>query len=49
MRRKLAAKPGQIVSSVDLPHQMIFGNRIAKMKLVGHLTLVTLQMVIMAC
>src|SRR3974390_2921029 len=43
MRRKLAAKPGQIESSVDLPHQMIFGDRIAKMKLVEQLTLVTLQ------
>jgi len=43
MRRKLAAKPGQIESSVDLPHQMIFGDRIAKMKLVKQLTLVTLQ------
>ena len=30
-------------SSVDLPHQMIFGNRIAEMKLVEQLTLVTLQ------
>ena len=40
---KLAAKPGQIESSVDLPHQMIFGDRIAKMKLVEQLTLVTLQ------
>src|SRR3974390_3549266 len=43
MRRKLAAKPGQIESSVDLPHQMIFGDRIAKMKLIKQLTLVTLQ------
>src|SRR6266404_9498160 len=43
MRRKLAAKPEQIESCVDLPHQMIFGDRIAKMKLVEQLTLVTLQ------
>src|SRR5258708_32297560 len=43
MRRELAAKPRQIESSVDLPHQMIFGNRVAKMKLVEQLTLVTLQ------
>ena len=35
---KLAAKPGQIESSVDLPHQMIVGDRIAKMKLVEQLT-----------
>ena len=40
---KFAVKPGQIESSVDLPHQMIFGNRLAKMKLVEQLTLVTLQ------
>src|SRR5580765_6417713 len=40
---KFAAEPGQIESSVDLPHQMIFGDRIAKMKLVEQLTLVTLQ------
>ena len=38
-----AAKPGQIESSLDLPYQMIFGNRIAKTKLVEQLTLVTLQ------
>ena len=43
MRCKFTAKPGQIESSVDLPHQMIFGNRVAKMKLVEQLTLVTLQ------
>src|SRR4249920_45464 len=40
---KLAAEPGQIESSVDLPHQMIFRDRIAKTKLVEQLTLVTLQ------
>src|ERR1700726_3991042 len=43
MRCKFAAKPGQIESGIDLPHQMIFRNRIAKMKLVEQLTLVTLQ------
>jgi hypothetical protein len=43
MRCKLAAKPGQIQSSIDLPHQMIFGNRVAKVKLVEQLTLVALQ------
>src|SRR5689334_13663370 len=43
MRCKLAAKPGQIESSLDLPYQMIFGNSIAKTKLVEQLTLVTLQ------
>src|SRR5580692_11018442 len=43
MRCQFAAKPGKIESSIDLPHQMIFGNRIAEMKLVEQLTLVTLQ------
>src|ERR1700728_1967148 len=43
MRCKFAAKPGQIESNVDLPHHVIFGNRIAKTKLVEQLTLVTLQ------
>jgi hypothetical protein len=43
MRCQFAAKPGQIESSIDLPHQMIFGNRVAKMKLVEQLTLATLQ------
>src|ERR1700730_3485577 len=43
MRCKFAAKPGKIESSVDLPRQMIFGNCVAKMKLVEQLTLVTLQ------
>jgi hypothetical protein len=43
MRCKFTAKPGQIESSIDLPHQMIFGNRVAEMKLVEQLTLVTLQ------
>ena len=43
VRRKFAAEPGQIERRVDLPHQMIFGDRIAKLKLVEQLTLVTLQ------
>ena len=43
MRCQFAAKPGQIESSIDLPHQMIFRYRVAKMKLVEQLTLVTLQ------
>src|SRR6476646_8890716 len=43
MRCKFAAEPGKIESSVDLPHQVIFGNGIAKTKLVEQLTLVTLQ------
>jgi len=43
MRCQFAAKPGQIESSIDLPHQMIFGNRVAKVTLVEQLTLVTLQ------
>src|SRR6267142_3812470 len=43
MRCKFAAKPRQIESSVDLPNQMIFRNRVAKTKLVEQLTLVTLQ------
>ena len=43
MRSKCAAKPRQIERRVDLPHQIIFGNRIAEMKLVEQLTLVTLQ------
>jgi TolB-like protein/class 3 adenylate cyclase len=37
------AKPAQIERSIDLPHQMIFGDLLAKMKLVEQLTLVTLQ------
>ena len=41
MRSKFAANPGQIERSVDLAHQMIFGNRVAKMKLVEQLTLVS--------
>jgi hypothetical protein len=34
MRCKFAPKSGQIESGIDLPHQMIFGHRVAKMKLV---------------
>src|SRR6185295_12849174 len=44
---KFAAKPRQIESSVDLPQQMIFGDRIAKTKLVEQLTLVTLLFFLM--
>src|ERR1700712_2018167 len=43
MRCKFATKPGQIEPSIDLPHQMIFRNGVAKLKLVEQLTLVTLQ------
>jgi hypothetical protein len=43
VRCKFAAKPGKIESSVDLPYQVILGDRVAKMKLVEQLTLVTLQ------
>src|SRR6185295_15784534 len=43
MRCKFTAMPRQIESSVDLPNQMIFRNRLAKTKLVEQLTLVTLQ------
>src|ERR1700756_3941379 len=43
MRCKFTAKPGKIESSIDLPNQVIFGNRVAKMKLVEQFTLVTLQ------
>jgi hypothetical protein len=34
MRGKFAAKPTQIESRIDLPHQMILWNRIAKIELV---------------
>jgi hypothetical protein len=43
MRCQFTAKSGKIESSVDLPNQMIFGDSVAKMKLVEQLTLVTLQ------
>ena len=42
VRHKFAAKPGQIESRIDLPYQMIFGSRFAKVKLVERLTLVNL-------
>ena len=42
VRHKFAAKPGQIESHIDLPYQMIFGNCLAKVKLVERLTLVNL-------
>jgi hypothetical protein len=34
VRCKFLAKPGQIESRIDLPHQMIFRNRVAQVKLV---------------
>jgi hypothetical protein len=43
MRCKLTAKPGQIESRIDPPHQVIFGDRVVKTKFVEQLTLVTLQ------
>src|ERR1700760_2923282 len=43
MGGKFTAKPRKIESSIDLPHHVIFGNRVSKMKLVEQLTLVTLQ------
>src|SRR3984957_3658803 len=43
MRCKFTAKPGKIESGIDLPHQMIFRDRLVEMKLVEQLTLVTLQ------
>jgi hypothetical protein len=33
MRCKFAAKPGQIESGIDLPHQVIFRNRVVEFKL----------------
>ena len=39
MRCKFTAKPGKIESSIDLPNQVIFGNRVAEMKLVEQLNL----------
>src|SRR3977135_4414702 len=42
VRCKFTTKPGQIESSVALPHQMIFGNCVAKMKLVESWNLATL-------
>jgi hypothetical protein len=43
MRCEFAAKPGQIESSIDLPHQMIFRNRVVELKLVEKLRLSALQ------
>src|SRR3954454_4520746 len=43
MRCEFAAKPGQIESSIDLPHQMIFRNRVVELKLVQKLRLSALQ------
>jgi len=36
MGRKCAAEPGQIESSIDLPHHVIFGDGIAKTKTRGN-------------
>src|SRR5664279_5903972 len=43
MRCEFASKPGQVERSDDPSYQMIFGNSVAKTKLVEQLTLVTLQ------
>jgi hypothetical protein len=43
MRCKLAARPGEIASGIDLPHQMIFRNRVVEPKLVEKLRLFALQ------
>src|SRR5947208_13951794 len=43
VRCKFAAKPRKIESGVDLPHQVLFGDRMFKIELVEKLTLVTLQ------
>src|SRR3954447_20611821 len=43
MRCEFAAKPGQIESSIDLPHQMIFRSRVVELKLVEKLRLSALQ------
>src|SRR3954453_8804436 len=43
MRCKFAAEPGKIESSIDLPHQMIFGNCVIELKLVEKLRLFALQ------
>src|SRR5215204_3921660 len=43
VRCKFAAKPRKIERGVDLPHQVIFGDRIFKIELIEKLTLVTLQ------
>src|SRR5947207_1354962 len=43
MRRKFAAQPGKIESSIDLAHQMIFGDCVIELKLVEKLRLFALQ------
>src|SRR4051794_6560529 len=43
MRCKFAAEAGKIESSIDLPHQMIFGNCVIELKLVEKLRLFALQ------
>src|SRR5471032_220714 len=43
MRCKLTAKPGQIESRIDPPHQVIVRHRIFEIELVEQLTLLALQ------
>src|SRR2546423_1986857 len=43
MRCKFAAQPRKIESSIDLPHQMIFGDCVIELKLVEKLRLFALQ------
>src|SRR5450432_2498582 len=43
MRCEFTTKPGQIESCIDLPHQMIFRNRVVELKLVEKLRLFALQ------
>src|SRR5476651_1396776 len=43
MRCKLTAKPGQIESRIDPPHQVIVRHRIFEVELVEELTLLALQ------
>src|SRR5438045_2330916 len=43
MSCKFAAEPGKIESSIDLPHQMIFGDCVIELKLVEKLRLFALQ------
>src|SRR3954451_21047322 len=43
MSCKFAAQPGKIESSIDLPHQMIFGDCVIELKLVEKLRLFALQ------
>src|SRR5215212_294375 len=49
MRRKFAAEPGKIESSIDLPYQMIFRDCVIELKLVEKLRLFAFRRPIMAC